>query len=184
MEELIIKSSQFEYNDWIPDCCAGYGNDRSPELDIEGLPAETVTLAIIMDDLDHPIQPGFNHWVAWNITPVNRIPCGLPQGAVVDEPIHIEQGIAYGRHCYRGPKPPFNWKHRYRFTVYALSKKIQLNSESKKNDLLNAMNDYVLAKGELIGKYQRKHKKMIFLLKNALKSKMLGTQIAYRGIIF
>ena len=74
MEELFIKSSQFEYNGWIPDCCAGYGNDKSPELHIEGLPAETVTLAIVMDDLDHPIQPGFNHWVAWNITPVNRIP--------------------------------------------------------------------------------------------------------------
>ncbi len=159
MEELFIKSSQFEYNGWIPDCCAGYGNDKSPELHIEGLPAETVTLAIVMDDLDHPIQPGFNHWVAWNITPVSKIPGGLPQGAVVDEPIHIEQGIAYGRHCYRGPKPPFNWNHRYRFTVYALSEKIQLNAESKKNDLLNAIDGYVLAKGELIGKYQRKHKK-------------------------
>ena len=159
MKELFIKSSQFENNDWIPDCCAGYGNDKSPELHIEGLPAETVTLAIVMDDLDHPIQPGFNHWVAWNIAPVSKIPGGLPQGAVVDEPIHIEQGIAYGRHCYRGPKPPLNWNHRYRFTVYALSEKIQLNSESKKNDLLNAMDGYVLAKGELIGKYQRKHKK-------------------------
>lgn len=112
-----------------------------------------------MDDLDHPIQPGFNHWVAWNISPVSKIPGGLPQGAVIDEPIHIEQGIAYGRNCYRGPKPPFNWNHRYRFTVYALSKEMELNSASKKNDLLNAMDGYVLAKGELIGKYQRIHRK-------------------------
>ena len=96
---------QKEINDWIPDCCAGYGSDKSPELHIEGLPAETVSLAIVMDDLDHPIQPGFNHWVAWNIAPSNIIPGGLPQGAVVNEPIYIEQGIAYGRHCYRGPKP-------------------------------------------------------------------------------
>ena len=58
MKELSIKSSQFDNNDWIPDCCAGYGSDKSPELHIEGLPAETVSLAIVMDDLDHPIQPG------------------------------------------------------------------------------------------------------------------------------
>ena len=57
-----------------------------------------------------------------------------------------------------GPKPPLNWNHRYRFTVYALNTKMQLSPESKKNDLLNAMDGYVLAKGELIGKYQRKHK--------------------------
>lgn len=158
MNDLFIGSPQFKSEDWIPDYCACYGDDKSPELYIEGLPSETVSLAIVMDDLDHPIQPGFNHWVAWNIAPSNIIPGGLPQGAVVNEPIYIEQGIAYGRHCYRGPKPPFNWNHRYRFTVYALSEKIQLNSESKKNDLLNAMDGCVLAKGELMGKYQRIHK--------------------------
>ena len=158
MDKLIIKSTQFESNDWIPDSCAGYGDDRSPEIYIEGIPVGTVTLAIIMDDLDHPIQPGFNHWVAWNIPPINRIPGGLPKGAVADEPIHIEQGIAYGKHCYRGPKPPFNWNHRYKFTVFALSEKLQLPTETRKEELCNAIKDCILAKGELIGKYQRKHK--------------------------
>ena len=33
-----------------------------------------------------------------------------------------------------------------------------INSESKKNDLLNAMDDCVVAKGGLMGKYQRIHK--------------------------
>lgn len=74
---------------------------------------DTVTLAITFDDLDHPIQPGFNHWFAWNITPVAIIPSRLPNGFIIEEPIHIEQGIAYGKHCYRGPKPPFNWMHIY-----------------------------------------------------------------------
>lgn len=158
MKELFIESSQFENEDWIPDDCAGYGKDESPELYVKGIPSETATLAIVMDDLDHPLQPGFNHWLAWNITPVSKIPGALPKGAVEDEPIHIEQGIAYGRHCYRGPKPPFNWKHRYRFTVYALNVKLQLTPESQKNDLLHAMDGHILAKGELTGKYQRKHR--------------------------
>lgn len=76
----------------------------------------------------------------------------------MEEPIHMEQGIAYGRHCYRGPKPPFNWNHRYRFTVYALSKTLQLNSEAKREELYGAIADSILAKGELVGKYQKKHR--------------------------
>ena len=158
MNELVIQSPQFENEDWIPDYCAGYGDDKSPELYIEGLPSETVSLAIVMDDLDHSIQPGFNHWVAWNIPPISKIPGGLPKGAVVNEPIHIEQGIAYGKHCYRGPKPPLNWNHRYRFTVYALNVKLQLNSDTGKDDLLYAIKSHILAEGVLFAKYQRKHK--------------------------
>lgn len=158
MNELVIKSPQFESEDWMPDCCAGYGDDKSPELYIEGLPSDTVSLAIVMDDLDHPIQPGFNHWVAWNIPPIGIIPRELPKGAVIDEPIHIEQGIAYGNHCYRGPKPPFNWKHRYKITVYALDIELQLSYDARKNDLLNAIDNHILAEGALLAKYQRKHK--------------------------
>lgn len=158
MKELIITSPQFTENDWIPDNCSGYGDDRSPELHIIGIPEGTVTLAVTMDDLDHPIQPGFNHWTAWNLPPVSVIPGELPKGAAVENPIHIEQGTAYGIHCYRGPKPPFNWKHRYRFTVYALSAEIDLAPKSTKTALINRMNGLVLAKGELMGVYQRKHK--------------------------
>ncbi|MGN0114075.1 MAG: YbhB/YbcL family Raf kinase inhibitor-like protein [Acutalibacteraceae bacterium] len=158
MNELYVSSPQFESEGWIPDCCSGYGDDKSPQLYIEGLPDETVSLAIVMDDLDHPIQPGFNHWVAWNIPPIKKIPGALPKGAVVDEPIHIEQGVAYGKHCYRGPKPPFNWNHRYRFAVYALNTILSLRSDAKKDDLLNAMKNHTLAEGMLFAKYQRKHK--------------------------
>ena len=157
MDELTVRAPQFESNDWIPDCCAGYGEDQSPELRIEGIPAGTAALAVVMDDLDHPIQPGFNHWVAWNIPPADVIPRGLPKGPVAEEPIHVEQGIAYGRHCYRGPKPPFNWKHRYRFTVYALDGDVSLSTDAGRAELLRAMEGRILAKGELVGVYQRKH---------------------------
>ncbi|MGN1333704.1 MAG: YbhB/YbcL family Raf kinase inhibitor-like protein [Anaerovoracaceae bacterium] len=159
MNKLTIKSPQFESDGWIPDRCAGYGDDKSPELLIEKIPDGTVTLAVAMDDLDHPIQPGFNHWLAWNIPPTAEIPEGIPKGEVIEEPIHIEQGVAYGKHCYRGPKPPFNWKHRYRFTVYALSKAIKLSCDAGKAEFLREIDGYELAQGELIGKYQRKHKK-------------------------
>ena len=157
MQELKISSPMFNNNDWIPDKCSGYGNDLSPELKIECIPAGTLSLAVIVDDLDHPIFSEFNHWVAWNIPCTDIIPSALNKGAVLEKPIHIEQGIGYGKHVYRGPKPPFNGKHRYRFQVYALDAMVQLDTNSKKKDLKIKMDGHILAVGEIIGIYQRKH---------------------------
>ena len=157
MNELIVRSSGFENNGWIPDKCSGYGEDQSPDLKIEGIPKGTVTLAVIMDDLDHPVFREFNHWIAWNIPCVNLIPETLPGGAVLEEPFHIEQGIGYGKNVYRGPKPPFNGRHRYRFRVFALDARLQLCNKSRKKDLVSAMDGHILAAGELWGIYQRNH---------------------------
>ena len=157
MTELTVTSPLFESGGWIPDCCAGYGEDASPRLCVDGLPDGAAALAIVMDDLDHPIQPGFNHWIAWNLPPVRAIPGGLPRGAVIEAPLHAEQGIAYGKHAYRGPRPPFNWLHRYRFTVYALDGRLELPADSRREALLRAMEGHVLARGELTGKYRRIH---------------------------
>lgn len=155
---MIITSPQFENEGWMPDRLAGYGEDDSPELLIDDIPEGTVSIAVVMDDLDHPITPGFNHWVAWNLPPVKEIPGALPKGEIVKKPIHIEQGLGYGKHCYRGPKPPFNWNHRYRFTVFAVDIEICIDANSKKEDLIKALENHVLASAELFGKYQRKHR--------------------------
>ncbi len=157
MKELKISSALFDNNDWIPDRCSGYGEDQSPDLKVEGVPEETVTMAVIMDDLDHPVFREFNHWIAWNIPCVNLIPEALSGGAVLEEPFHIEQGIGYGKHVYRGPKPPFNGKHRYRFRVFALDTRLQLRNKSRKKDLVSAMDGHILAAGELWGIYQRNY---------------------------
>ena len=157
MNELIVRSSAFANNGWMPDKCSGYGENKSPDLKIEGIPKETVTLAVIMDDLDHPVFREFNHWTVWNMPCVNMIPGAIPGGAVSENPFHIEQGIGYGKHIYKGPKPPFNGKHRYRFRVYALDTRLQLRSGSGKKDLVSAMDGHILAAGDLIGIYQRNH---------------------------
>ena len=157
MKALKIGSALFDNNGWIPDKCSGYGEDKSPDLKIDGISKETVTLAVIMDDLDHPVFREFNHWIAWNIPCVDTIPEALPGGAVSEEPFYIEQGIGYGKHVYRGPKPPLNGKHRYRFRVFALDTRLQLRKESRKKDLIRAMDGHILAAGELIGIYQRNH---------------------------
>ena len=70
----------------------------------------------------------------------------------------MEQGIAYGKHCYRGPKPPFNWNHEYLFTLYTLDCTLEANEKSKKEDILKLAEGHILQKAELRGRYQRKHR--------------------------
>lgn len=95
---LKISTPCFDEGGWIPDYNTGFGEDQSPEFHIEGIDANAETMVITLDDLGHPIQPGYNHWIAWNITPAECIPGGIAKGSVVEKTIHIEQGIAYGKH--------------------------------------------------------------------------------------
>ena len=160
MSELKLTSPAFKPGDWMPNHASAYYENRSPELNIEGIDPRGVSLVITMDDQGHPLEPGYNHWVAWNI-PVNgetaTIPEGIPQGAVLDEPIHIEQGMAYGKHCYKGPKPPFNWNHDYLFTLYVIDIRLELSPDSKRAAVLKAIEGHVLQTATLTGKYQRRH---------------------------
>ena len=158
MTELIITSPAFEQEGWIPNRHSGLGEDNSPEIRIEGIDSGAASLVITLDDLGHPIHLGYNHWVAWNIPPMNTLPEHIPQGAVCEQPFHIEQGLAYGKHCYRGPKPPFNWNHRYVFSVYALDITLDISAESDKKAVLTALDGHILQTGVLYGKYQRAHK--------------------------
>ena len=158
MTELKITSPTFESEDWMPNRCSGFGEDFSPEIHIDGIKESAVSVAITLDDLGHPIHPGYNHWVAWNIPPTSVLPEHLQKGAVVEQPFHMEQGLAYGKHCYRGPKPPLNWNHRYCFTVYVLDAMLNISTNSDKETVLKAMDGHILQTGVLYGKYQKKHK--------------------------
>lgn len=157
MGALRVTSTAFEPGGWIPNRNSGYGEDISPALNIDGIAENAVSLIITLDDMGHPIFPGYNHWVAWNLPPLAAIPEGLPGGAVCEKPFRFEQGTAYGRHRYRGPKPPFHWNHDYRFTVYALDTRLLISADSDKAAVLKAAEGHILQTGTLTGKYQRNH---------------------------
>ena len=70
---LMITTPCFVEGGWIPDYNAGFGEDQSPEFHIEGIAPKAETMVITLDDLGHPLEPGYNHWVAWNIKPADCI---------------------------------------------------------------------------------------------------------------
>lgn len=121
----------------------GWGEDKSPEIHLHNIKKEAVSVAIIMEDLDVPMTKAFSHWVIWNLPPLKVIPKGIPYGAKLQIGEGATQGMAYGKHCYKGPKPPIFIKkpHRYVFHVYALNCRITLPKEAKKKELLGAIED-------------------------------------------
>lgn len=155
---MLITSSAFEEEGWIPEKYTGRGEDISPALHLEGIPAGTKSLMITLDDASHPIFPNYNHWIIWNIPVCGDIPEAIPKGEAVLALSGAVQGIAYGKHCYKGPKPPFWAIHNYTFTVYALSGFMDLPASSVKKDVLKQAEGLIMEKAALTGKFQSHRK--------------------------
>ncbi|MGY0354363.1 YbhB/YbcL family Raf kinase inhibitor-like protein [Enterococcus avium] len=155
VRELKVTSPAFKSNALIPVKYTGDGKDVSPELRLSNLDKKAVSLAVIMDDIDVPVRGIYNHWVIWNL-PVSRvIPAEIPNGKQISELDNAVQGIGYGEHCYRGPKPPFG-SHRYKYHVFVLNKRLDLPSSTNREELLEAMSGSVLQHGFLLGEYAGK----------------------------
>lgn len=146
---LRITSPAFQFEGMIPLKYTCDGEDISPPIDIEGIPKETKSLALIMDDPDAPFGT-WDHWLLWNIDPkTTRIPEeNVPNGAVSGK--NSFKKLEYG-----GPCPPYG-THRYFFRVYALDTRLPLSEGSGKGQLQKAMENHILAEGALMGRYHRK----------------------------
>ena len=153
INRLVVKTTAFEHEGLIPIENTGYGADMSPELQLQNIDECAKSIAVIMDDMGHPI-PAYNHWVIWNIPVMEIIPANIPPGKTVEMLSGAVQGRGYGKHKYRGPKPPFNWSHRYQFNVYTLDCILDLPASSRKKDLLNAMEGHILQQAILVGRYR------------------------------
>lgn len=154
LDTIEIRSKSFDEGDWIPIRYSARGEDLSPEFLINGIAENAESIAITLDDASHPIFPNYNHWVIWNIPIQNVIPEGIPHGKLVESLGGAVQGIAYGRHRYKGPKPPLKSIHKYVFTFYVLDTKIELDPNNKKKDLLAAMSGHILQQATISGKFQ------------------------------
>lgn len=151
-----ISSSVFRDGEEIPVKYTCDDKDVSPPLSISGVPPESESLAVVVDD---PDAPGgvFDHWIIWDIPPnTNSIPEGVPTEDVIESLGGARQGQnGFGEIGYRGPCPPPGPPHNYRFKIYALDAEIDLNSGMKKEDLEREIQGHVLAEAQISGLYGR-----------------------------
>ena len=146
MKELRITSSAFQNKAVIPVKYTCDGDDVNPPLNIEGIPSEAKSLALIVDDPDAPMGT-WVHWVVWNIPVIERI----EENSVLG----VEGLNSFRRHSYGGPCPP-SGTHRYFFKVYALDTKLNISPNSRKKDVKRAMTGHILAEGKIVGLYGRR----------------------------
>jgi Raf kinase inhibitor-like YbhB/YbcL family protein len=156
---LSLTSSAFNQQGEIPAryTCEAKGREVSPPLSWTGVPPGAKSLALIVDDPDAPDpkapQRTWVHWVLYNLPPTAS---GLPEAVdTKDLPAGTREGSNdWHRTGYGGPCPPIG-RHRYFFKLYALDAQLPDLGHADKRRLEQAMEGHVLARGELIGTYQK-----------------------------
>ena len=149
MGGFILESEAFDNGGVIPRKCGYKNGNQSPPLKISGVPENTLSLALIMDDPDAMGAVGkvWVHWVLWNIDPSiielkeNSIPSDCLEGET-----------DFGEIGYGGPAPP-DKEHTYIFKLYALDQKLDADKDSTKKQIEAAMNNHIIAETRLEGRY-------------------------------
>ncbi|OGV91747.1 hypothetical protein A2783_05550 [Microgenomates group bacterium RIFCSPHIGHO2_01_FULL_45_11] len=147
--QVKLTSSAFTDNQPIPALYTCDGNNVNPPFTINNIPANTQSLALIVDDPDAPADD-WVHWLVWNIPPTtteiaqNSIPAGSIQGTT-----------DFGDTKYGGPCPP-SGSHRYQFKLFALDTSLNLPATITKKEFLQAIEGHILDQTLLVSTYTRK----------------------------
>lgn len=148
-----ITSTAFTDGGLIPQKYTCNGDNVNPPLTFSGVPSQSVSLVLLMDDPDVPtdLRPdgNFDHWVAFNIPPKKA---GIAEGTNPGQSIIGKN--SRGENAYTGPCPP-DREHRYFFKLYALDIKLDLDRNATKQDVLNAMEGHIDDQAVLMGRYDQ-----------------------------
>lgn len=151
-ETIEVSSPAFADGQAIPERHTADGAGTSPALSWR-LPGDAASLVLIVEDADSPSIEPLVHAIAWKIDPDAE---RLPEGALSGEPT-VEMGRnSYLRSEWLPCDPPTgHGPHRYAFQLFALDTPLTFESPPGRAALLAAMKGHVLARGALIGSYER-----------------------------
>lgn len=146
---MFLTSPSFEDGSYIPKKFSCEGGNINPELQIENVPENAKSLALILHDPDAPMAGGFTHWVVWNIAPTTTV---IKQES---DPPGSEVGRnGAGKNTFIGPCPP-SGVHHYEFHLYALDSMLDLPLSTNKTQLEPVIQKHLVAETLLTGLYQK-----------------------------
>lgn len=135
-----------------------YGEGVSRPIHWSGIPEETRSLVLMMEDPQATSPLPFVHWLIADIPPANE---GLPEDVATAHRPDRTGGARQGSNSqskvgYMGPRtPPGEGVHHYHFQVFALDRKLELPEGFNRKALLDAMAGHVIARGELVGRFAK-----------------------------
>jgi hypothetical protein len=140
MSEFSLTSSDFDEGGEIPKKCGYKHGNEIPHLAFNGVPEETKSLSIIMDDPDAMAAVGkvWLHWLVCNFL-----------GSINNG---INGKTDFGEIGYGGPAPP-DKRHTYIFKAYALDTELHLNNGFSKQELEDAMKGHIIGEAKLTGTF-------------------------------
>ncbi|MEJ0096336.1 MAG: YbhB/YbcL family Raf kinase inhibitor-like protein [Methylocella sp.] len=156
-ETIRVESVAFEDNEPIPPLFTVDGERESPPLRWRGVPDGAAAIVLLVEDADSPTPAPLIHAVAVKEPGLDD---DLIPGALTDENAAIE-GLLLGRNSFHKAEwsppdpPPGNGPHRYVFEVYAIDRRPEIDGAPGKQEILEILRGHVLAKGLLIGTYER-----------------------------
>jgi Raf kinase inhibitor-like YbhB/YbcL family protein len=142
-----LTSPAFDENQEIPKRYTCEDLNISPPLTFEDIPEMTESMVLVVEDPDAPSKP-WVHWLVFNIpTTTTSVDEGtIPEGG-------IEGTANGGTRGYEGPCPPTG-EHRYVFTLYAINTRLALDLLANKDEVMKAIEGFILDKAELVGFYR------------------------------
>ncbi|HTE88258.1 MAG TPA: YbhB/YbcL family Raf kinase inhibitor-like protein [Terriglobales bacterium] len=149
-----ISSPSFQNGKDIPKKFTCDAEDVSPALSWTDSPQGRKSFALIADDPDAP-RGTWTHCVLFDLpAATTSLPEGVPK--VGELTGGGRQGTNdFPKIGYGGPCPPPGKPHRYFFKLYALDSQLNLKAGASKQEVEQAMQNHILGKTELMGKYGR-----------------------------
>jgi len=157
---MSITSPAFADGGTIPDRYTQDGESLFPPLEWHGVPADTQSLALIVEDADAPFPRPLVHAVLYAIPPGLS---GIPEGGLAMRQVRASPlGFKAGRNSvaragWMAPSPiPGHGPHRYAFQLFAADIIPTFSTPPGRGTLLRAIRTNLLAATRVIGIYQRR----------------------------
>ena len=153
-----VMSLAFEDNHPMPAKYTADGAGWSPPLQWRGIPQDAAAVVLLIEDADSPTPAPLVHAIVWNLPGENG---ALPENALrrseKDHSAPAEMGRnSYFQTTYLPPDPPpGHGPHRYVFQVFAVDTALRFEHPPGRHALVDALRGHVLAKGALVGTYER-----------------------------
>jgi hypothetical protein len=154
---LQVQSLAFADHAPIPEIYTADGEGLSPPLQWTGVPSGTGSVLLMVEDADAPMPHPLVHAIVVDLPPQDG---SLAEGAL-KSPGHDGEGLKTGRNSFLQARwlppdpPPGHGVHRYAFQLFALKPGASFGRTPGRDEVLQALRDYAIASGCLIGTYER-----------------------------
>ena len=156
-ETISFGSPAFPDGTAMPTRYTADGEGLSPPLEWSGVPATAAALIILIEDADAPTPRPLVHGIVAELPALDgQLPEGELSGSSGRRASRLLGKNSFLRAEYLPPDPPpGHGAHRYVFQIYAVSRRPHFSNAPGRNQVVERVRLYGIAKGAFTGTYGR-----------------------------